>query len=75
MVRNYIVALAVGDIGHLVVTGLGLGWEGVLDIRGWNAMAWGNLGVTAGLFVTRVGYLLGLLGEDRVAGVRAKKRV
>ena len=75
VVRNYILALAVGDVGHLVVTGLGLGWEGLLDVGGWNDMAWGNLGVTTGLFVTRVGYLMGLFGEDRVAGVKGEKRI
>lgn len=75
VVRNYVIALAIGDVGHLIVTGLGLGWEGFLDVRGWNDMAWGNVGVTAGLLVTRVGYLMGLFGEDRVAGIKGKKSV
>ncbi|SLM38435.1 hypothetical protein LPUS_08649 [Lasallia pustulata] len=75
VVRNYIAALAIADVGHLVVTGLGLGWEGFLDVRGWNDMAWGNVGVTTGLFVTRVGYLIGLFGEDRVPGAKGKKRI
>ncbi|MCJ1301156.1 hypothetical protein MMC08_003955 [Hypocenomyce scalaris] len=67
VVRNYVIALAIADIGHLIVTGQALGWEGVVNVPGWNDMAWGNVGVTAGLFVTRVGYLMGSFGEDRVA--------
>ena len=75
VVRNYVIALAIGDVGHLIVTGLGLGWVGLLDMRGWNDMAWGNVGVTAGLLVTRAAYLMGLFGEDRVAGVEGRKRI
>lgn len=73
VVRNYVIALAIGDVGHLIVTGLGLGWDGLVNVRGWNDMAWGNVGVTAGLFATRAAYLMGLFGEDRVAGVEGRK--
>ncbi|KAI9675029.1 MAG: hypothetical protein M1817_001435 [Caeruleum heppii] len=67
VVRRYLIALALGDVGHLAVTYSVLGRERYLDWRGWNAMAWGNVGVTTFLFLTRLAYLLGLLGPDQKA--------
>lgn len=29
-------------------------------------MGWGNIGVTLGLFLVRIMYLMGLFGEDKV---------
>ena len=46
VVKNYLIALWVADLGHMMITAEGLGWEGTMDVRGWNAMTWGNLGVT-----------------------------
>lgn len=68
VVRNYVIALAVADIGHLVATASVVGYSHLFDVGSWNAMAWGNVGATAFLFVTRMAYLLGLFGEDRVSG-------
>ncbi|KAI9793591.1 MAG: hypothetical protein M1833_000736 [Piccolia ochrophora] len=64
VVRAYVFALLLGDIGHLGMTYYVLGFDQFADIRGWNAMAWGNIGITMGLFITRTSYLLGLLGKD-----------
>ena len=50
VVRNYLIALWVADLGHMLITAEALGWEGTVDVRGWNAMTWGNLGVTVSFF-------------------------
>lgn len=72
VVRNFLLACAIADIGHLYVTYAVMGWEDYVDLTNWNPLAWGNIGITAGLFVTRVLYLAGAFGEDRV--VRTKKQ-
>ena len=61
------IALAIADIGHLASTYYVIGHDNYMDVRGWNSMAWGNIGVTTFLFMTRIGYLSGLFGNDRVA--------
>ena len=65
VVKVYIIALAIADIGHVVPTMWMLGWERSIAVQNWNKMAWGNIGATAFLFVTRVAYLFGLFGKDR----------
>lgn len=42
-----------------------MGFADFVDLKGWNAMAWGNIGVTTGLFLTRIGYLLGMFGKGK----------
>ena len=63
MVRAYLVALAVADVGHVAPTMWVMGWERVVDVQGWNAMAWGNIGATIFLFGTRVAYFMGWFGR------------
>ena len=46
LVRNYMIALWLADIGHLAVTYHVLGPKRYFDIENWNAMAYGNIGVT-----------------------------
>lgn len=46
VVKNYLIALWLADIGHLAVTYHVLGWERVVDIAQWNAMTFGNIGAT-----------------------------
>ncbi|KAL8835140.1 MAG: hypothetical protein Q9170_003445 [Blastenia crenularia] len=72
VVRNYLVACAIADLGHLWVTYLVLGYANFLDVQGWNSLAWGNIGFTFFLFVTRLAYLTGLFGGDKVVA-SAKK--
>ena len=64
--RNYILACAIADIGHLWATYVVIGHQNFMDVGNWNNMAWGNIGITASLFVFRVLYLMGLLGQDKV---------
>ncbi|KAM3527212.1 hypothetical protein MY4038_006460 [Beauveria bassiana] len=50
VVRSYLVALWLGDIGHLAFTCLALGKERVMQPQTWNAMTWGNIGFTVSKF-------------------------
>ncbi|KAG4035190.1 hypothetical protein MFRU_002g05310 [Monilinia fructicola] len=70
VVRNYVIALWVADIGHLAVTYHVLGWEKVADIALWNSMTFGNIGATLFLFLTRCAYLLGMFGPDRKSTIK-----
>lgn len=77
VVRAYLRALWLGDIGHTGVTMWALGWDGALAWRDWNAMAWANVGFTVLLFVCRSLYFLGAFGPDGAAkgkGGGRKKR-
>ncbi len=74
VVRNYLVACAIADVGHLWVTYLVLGYADFVDVKGWNSLAWGNIGFTFFLFLTRIGYLLGFVGKNK-AVANAKKMV
>lgn len=46
VVHNYLIALAVADIGHVAITCYGMEYERAVDIGNWNSMAWGNIGIT-----------------------------
>ncbi|GKZ20435.1 hypothetical protein AbraIFM66951_002709 [Aspergillus brasiliensis] len=62
VLRNYLVCLAVADLTHIWAAGYAMGWERFVDVGGWNALTWGNVGVTGGLFVSRMVVLGGGLG-------------
>ena len=66
VVRNYLLACAIADVGHVWATYAVMGQKDFLDVTNWNAIAWGNIGVTMGLLTTRVLYLTGILGEDKI---------
>ncbi|KAH7158124.1 hypothetical protein B0J13DRAFT_671811 [Dactylonectria estremocensis] len=46
VVRSYLVALWLGDIGHILFSGYGLGEDKLFSPAEWNAMAWGNVAMT-----------------------------
>ncbi|KAM0276260.1 hypothetical protein ACHAQH_006935 [Verticillium albo-atrum] len=48
VVRNYLVALWVADLGHLWACYYGLGYDRFVGVAQWNAMTWGNVGATVG---------------------------
>ncbi|CAL5866454.1 uncharacterized protein PFLUO_LOCUS662 [Penicillium psychrofluorescens] len=73
VLRNYAVALAIADIGHVYATYLAMGWEAFVDVTAWNALTWGNIGVTGFLFVNRIAYLCGLFGPTRAPKAAGKK--
>ncbi|KAJ5114760.1 hypothetical protein NUU61_000519 [Penicillium alfredii] len=65
VLRNYLVALAIADVGHVYATYSAMGWNAFVDVGAWNALTWGNIGATGFLFVNRVAYFLGVFGEAR----------
>lgn len=66
VVRNFIVACAISDVGHVWATYAVMGHSAFVDVGSWNGAAWGNIGITAFLFVARILYLFGAFGRDRV---------
>ncbi|CAK7265225.1 hypothetical protein SEPCBS119000_001403 [Sporothrix epigloea] len=46
VVRNYLVALLIADIGHVGLTVASLGPSRFAAVGEWNAMTWGNVGFT-----------------------------
>lgn len=72
VVRNYLLACAIGDVGHLWFTYVGMGHDAFVDVQGWNQLGWGNIGITLFVFFIRVLYLAGFLGKDRVVESTAK---
>ncbi|KAF4466063.1 hypothetical protein FALBO_7076 [Fusarium albosuccineum] len=73
VVRAYLVALWLGDVGHIGFSCYGLGWNRLMNPAGWNAMTWGNIGMTLFLLLTRTAYFTGLFGPDHVTTIKAKK--
>jgi hypothetical protein len=49
VVRNYVIALWLADIGHVAVTCYVMEYEKMVDLSNWNAMAWGNIGLTVSI--------------------------
>ncbi|PGH28852.1 hypothetical protein GX50_08400 [[Emmonsia] crescens] len=62
VVRNYMIALAIADLGHLYATYWCIGFHDLINVKQWNDLTWGNVGATGILFVNRVAYLLGAFG-------------
>lgn len=46
VVRNYVVALWLADIGHVAITCYVMPLEKLVDVANWNPMAWGNIAAT-----------------------------
>jgi hypothetical protein len=46
VVRNYLRALWIADITHVGLTLYALGYERSVNVAGWNATTWGNVGIT-----------------------------
>jgi hypothetical protein len=65
VVRAYLFALWLGDIGHLGITLYAMGLDGILDFGNWSSVVWGNIGITFFLFIVRSLYLQGFL-DDKV---------
>ncbi|KAF4583300.1 DNA-binding domain-containing protein [Ophiocordyceps camponoti-floridani] len=67
VVRRYLAALWIGDIGHVFFSCRALGLDLLTRPSAWNAMAWGNIAATVFLFAMRSAYFLGVFGPDRPA--------
>ncbi|KAL4991507.1 hypothetical protein BDW68DRAFT_152156 [Aspergillus falconensis] len=74
VLRNYLVALAIGDVGHIYVTYLAMGPKLFFDVHRWNALTWGNIGATGFLLVNRLLYLLGVFERAKGVPVRELKK-
>jgi hypothetical protein len=46
VVRNYLIALAIADVGHVGITAYVMEYGRAIDFANWNSMAWGNIGAT-----------------------------
>lgn len=46
VVRSYLAALAIGDVGHVAISCYGLGWEHTMSPSQWSAVGWGNIPFT-----------------------------
>lgn len=46
VVRNYLIALWVADITHVAATCYAIGYGRSVSVGEWDAMLWGNVGVT-----------------------------
>lgn len=73
VLRNYLIGLAIGDVGHVYATYLGMGWDAFANVAAWNALTWGNIGVTTFLFINRIAYLLGAFGYAKAPKAAAKR--
>jgi len=72
VVRGYLTALWLGDIGHVAFTAYALGLETLKRPQEWNAVTHGNITFTVFLFAVRSAYFLGMFGPDRPAPVTKK---
>jgi hypothetical protein len=53
VVRNYLIALWIGDIGHIYMCYHVLGHQRFAELGQWNAATWGNVGFTVGALPCR----------------------
>jgi hypothetical protein len=74
VLRNYLVGLAIADVGHVYATYLAMGWDAFANVGAWNALTWGNVGVTAFLFVNRIAYLWGFFGYAKAPKAAGKQQ-
>ncbi|KAJ5738524.1 hypothetical protein N7493_001679 [Penicillium malachiteum] len=72
VLRNYLIALAIADVGHVYATYVAMGLDAFLDVGSWNALTWGNIGATGFLFVNRILYFLGLFGQAQAPKITGK---
>lgn len=71
--RNYLIACAIADAGHIYATYLGMGQDAFTDVGAWNALAWGNIGFTGFLLLNRLAYFAGLFGQPKGIKVEGKE--
>lgn len=74
VLRNYLIGLAIADVGHVYATYLAMGLGAFMDIGSWNALTWGNIGATGFLFINRVLYLCGAFGAAKAPKAPGKKQ-
>ncbi|EGC41647.1 conserved hypothetical protein [Histoplasma capsulatum var. duboisii H88] len=65
MVRNYLIVLAIADLGHIFSVYWCIGFRDLINVWEWNDLLWGNVGASVILFVNRIAYLLGAFGHAK----------
>lgn len=63
IITRYLLAVAIADLGHCYATYRAVGSEDFLDIRGWNDVIWGNVGVSLFLHINRLATVGGVFGR------------
>lgn len=74
VVRAYLWALWLGDVGHIGFSLWAMGLSGIMDIGSWTAVMHGNVNITLFLFITRSLYFLGVF-DGRVEQVIEEQRI
>ncbi|KAF3284729.1 hypothetical protein TWF970_011016 [Orbilia oligospora] len=79
VVKRYLIALLLGDIGHLTAVWWMMGSYEFFSAHRWNGFTWGNVGITFLLALVRIGTLVGLFGEIKpqpstVGKVKVKRK-
>ncbi|BGP02107.1 hypothetical protein NBRC10513v2_005755 [Rhodotorula toruloides] len=73
LVQAYLTCLAAADLTHIGFTLFDLGLTGSLAPSGWNALVWGNVGVTSVLFLVRTLWMAEVgRGSARQSGAERK---
>jgi hypothetical protein len=62
----------VADVLHMYVMAVHLGEKTMRDVGSWNDLTWGNIGVTAVLFASRVAWFL-FVGVRKVGDGKIKE--
>ncbi|BGP34140.1 hypothetical protein JCM10296v2_005955 [Rhodotorula toruloides] len=60
LVEAYLACLSAADLTHIGFTLFDLGLEGSFAPSGWNALVWGNVGITSVLFLVRMMWMAGI---------------
>jgi hypothetical protein len=73
VVRAYLWALLIADVGHVGLTVVYMGWSATLAVGSWSGAAFGNVGITSMLFAVRCAYLAGYFDAPGAAEVAVHK--
>lgn len=63
IIKKYLLAIALGDLGHIYACYRTLENDVFWDFAQWNNMAWGNIFFSAFLHVNRLATVAGLFGK------------
>ncbi|KAF3941300.1 hypothetical protein ABW19_dt0201660 [Dactylella cylindrospora] len=68
VMKRYLVALLIGDLGHVIAIWWFMGSAAFFGIHQWNILTWANVGFTIFLALTRTATLAGLFGAIEPQG-------
>lgn len=73
IIKKYLLAVAVGDLGHIYATYRAVGSDFFFNVSEWNDMIWANVVVVLFLFVNRLATVAGVFGSISVSTQEKKK--